>query len=257
MDVIFAGHGFDAPPFPGEQALVMMNNNGIFTASYLSPSGFFHSVASGDIDNDGDLDIFFTDNKNQCKFFINNGSGQFTYNNTIFPADISNLNYFTSELYDVNNDGYLDLIIAGHSHEGAQPMVLWGNYSGKYAKTRSSVLPSVSGWGVIIDINFIDMNGDGLQEIILNRQGDGTGSQQLFHGLYVQILAQQSDRTFSDKTSTYIDQPMVTSHPDLNWFWVDWLRLYDADGDGKKDLVADNKYYNCQWRNLNGKFIKY
>lgn len=257
MDVVFAGHGFDAAPFPGEQALLMMNNNGTFTATYLNPGGFFHSVASGDIDNDGDIDLFFTDNKNQSKFFINNSSGQFTYDSSIFPSDLSNLNYFTSELYDLNKDGYLDLVIAGHTHESATPMVLWGNYSGKYSKSRSSTLPAIAGWGVIIDINFIDIDGDGLQDIILNRQGDETGTQKLFYGLQVQILQQQSNKSFMDKTSTYIDQAIVTSHPNISWFWVDWLRLYDTNGDGLKDLVADNKFYNCQWRNVNGKFIKF
>jgi len=257
MDVVFAGHGFDQPPFPGEQALLILNNNGNFTSSYLSPGGFFHSVCSGDIDNDGDLDLFFTDNYSSIsKFFINNGNGQFTYDNSIFPSDMSNLNYFTSELYDLNNDGYLDLVIAGHTHENATPRVLWGNYSGKYSKTRSSLIPAISEWDIIIDINFMDINGDGLQDIILNRQGDGTGSQPAFYGLFVQILIQQSDKTFIDKTNTLINGNPILTYPNMDWFWVDWLRIYDFDNDGNKDIVTENKFFNIQWRNNNGTFVK-
>ncbi|HEY9117503.1 MAG TPA: VCBS repeat-containing protein, partial [Roseivirga sp.] len=158
MDVVFAGHGFDQPPFPGEQALIMLNNNGTFSSSYLTPGGFYHSVCSGDIDNDGDLDLFFTENyASQSKFLMNNGNGEFSYDPSIFPSDISNLNYFTSELYDLNNDGYLDLVIAGHTHENATPRVLWGNYTGKYSSSRSSIIPSVNDWEIIIDINFLDI----------------------------------------------------------------------------------------------------
>ena len=254
MDVVFAGHGFDAPPFPGEQALVMMNNNGKFTSSLLPQGGFYHSVCSGDIDNDGDIDLFFTDNKNQCKFFLNDGKGQFTYDNTVFPSDIANLNYFTSELYDLNKDGYLDLVIAGHTHENATPTVLWGNYTGKYSKSRSSALPAVANWGVIIDINFIDINGDGLQDVVLNRQGDGTGSQQVFHGLYVQILFQESNKSFTDKTSTAITNNIILDYPGLSWFWVDWLRIFDVDGDGDLDITSDNSYLGISWLNRNGVF---
>lgn len=256
MDVVFAGHGFDSPPYPGEQALIMMNTNGKFTSSYLSPGGFFHSVCSGDIDNDGDIDLFFTDTKGQLKFFTNNGSGQFTYDSSIAPADVTNVNYYTSELYDLNNDGYLDLVVSGHQHENAVPTVFWGNYSGKYAKDRSTTLPAVAGWGIGIDINLLDLNGDGLTDIILNRQGDGTASQKLFYGLYVQVLMQQTNKTFSDNTSSAIQGNTVLTYPQVDWFWVDWLRVYDFDNDGKKDIVVENKNFNIKWKNTNSVLIK-
>lgn len=129
-------------PFPGEKAILLKNQNGVFTSTDILPIGFYHSVSSGDIDNDGDVDLFFTDTKN-FKFFINNGLGSFTVDNTIFPSDIANTNYYTSEIYDLNADGYLDVIISGHEHENAASTVLWGNYTGKFSKTRSTVLPKI------------------------------------------------------------------------------------------------------------------
>ncbi|MFN7278735.1 MAG: FG-GAP repeat domain-containing protein [bacterium] len=256
MDVVMAGHGFDAPPFPGENSILLKNNNGIFSKTDILPIGFYHSVCSGDIDNDGDLDLFFTDTKN-CRFLLNNGSGVFTYDNSIFPSDIANLNYFTSELYDLNADGYLDLVTTGHEHEGANSIVLWGDHTGKYTKARSFTIPKVAGWGVAIDIIIMDVNKDGKQDILLNRQGDGTGSQQNFHGLRIQLLVQEAGNIFTDRSSTLINGNPQTSHPQLSWFWVDWLRLIDTDGDGDQDLVTDNRFYNLQWRNDNGVFVKY
>lgn len=258
MDAVMIGHGYDQPPFPGEKAKLMMNNNGTFTSTELGFEGsFYHSATSGDIENDGDVDIFFTDSKGVSKFFINDGSGNFTYKADIFPSSVSNLNYFTSELFDLNKDGYLDLVISGHEHENAKTTVFWGSYQGKYSTSNSSTIPTVSQWGIVIDINFFDVNGDGKEDLILDRQGDGTGSQKLFHGLYIQILTQNPNGSFTDGTNTFITNNSVLTHDKLSWFWVEWLRFFDADNDGDKDLVTDDRFYNLQWRNDNGKFTKF
>jgi hypothetical protein len=256
MDVIMSGQGFDAPPFPGEKSILLKNTNGTFTSSDILPTGFYHSTCSGDIDNDGDVDLFFTDTKG-CIFFLNNGSGIFTPDKTIFPSDITTPTFFTSEIFDLNADGYLDLIITGHEHEGAPSTVLWGNHTGKFAKSRSTTLANISGWGVAIDINIMDINKDGKQDIILNRQGDGTGSLKTYHGCRLQILIQEAGNTFADKSSTLINGNPQTTNPQLSWFWVDWFRLLDTDGDGDQDLVTDDRFFNLQWRNDNGTFVKY
>lgn len=258
MDAVIVGHGYDQPPFPGEKAKLLMNNNGKFTASELGFEGsFYHSASSGDIDNDGDIDVFFTDTKGVSKFFINGGSGNFSYNAEIFPSSVSNINYFTSEIYDLNKDGYLDLIIGGHEHENAKTTVYWGSHLGKYLTTKSTVISQIPQFGVVIDINILDVNGDGKEDIILDRQGDGTGAAKLFHGIYIQILTQKEDGTFSDATNNVITNNSVLTHDKLSWFWVEWLRVYDVDNDGDKDLVTDDKFYNLQWRNDSGKFVKF
>jgi hypothetical protein len=42
------------------------------------PESQFHSISSGDIDNDGDLDIFFA-HGNKDGFAINDGNGNFSW----------------------------------------------------------------------------------------------------------------------------------------------------------------------------------
>ena len=258
MDAVLVGHGYDKPPFPGEKAKQLMNNNGAFTSSDMGfESSFYHSASSGDIDNDGDIDVFFTDTKGASKFFINGGSGNFSHNADIFPSSVSNLGYFTSEIYDLNKDGYLDLVIAGHEHENAKTTVFWGSHLGKYSTSNSNAITGISQWGIVIDINFIDVNGDGKEDLILDRQGDGTGAQKIYHGLNIQILTQNANGSFTDATSSLITNNVVLTDSRLTWFWVEWLRCFDIDNDGDKDIVSEDKYYNLQWRNDNGKFVKF
>lgn len=112
-DVVIAGHGYDKPPFPGEEAKLMLNTNGWFTTKTLPlPAGFYHAVCSGDVGNDGDTDLFFTKNFNVGKFLVTDGAGNFIDTASLFP-NLSG-SYFTSEFYDINTDGYLDLMNTGH-----------------------------------------------------------------------------------------------------------------------------------------------
>lgn len=45
---------------------------------FKEKTGFYHGACSGDIDNDGDLDIFALGGNNSY-FLINDGKGNFTY----------------------------------------------------------------------------------------------------------------------------------------------------------------------------------
>ena len=82
-DIFLIGHGWDKPPFPGEYPVILFSSeSGIFTEDRLTEfSGFFHGGASGDYDNDGDLDIIMTtitQGKNAFTYLKNNGNGLFS-----------------------------------------------------------------------------------------------------------------------------------------------------------------------------------
>ena len=59
VDFFLIGHGYDKQPFPGEFVKVLMSNGmgGFAETEFSSLVSFYHGGASGDIDNDGDLDV--------------------------------------------------------------------------------------------------------------------------------------------------------------------------------------------------------
>ena len=99
----------------GEKIKILLNTNGVFTTKELAlNSEYYGSVTAGDVDNDGDLDLFITTNQSINKFMINDGKANFTYDKELYPNTLYNKGFFASELYDMDNDGYLDLVTAGH-----------------------------------------------------------------------------------------------------------------------------------------------
>lgn len=249
-DVVIAGHGYDKPPFPGEEAKIMFNTNGLFTTKTLPlPPGFFHSICSGDVDHDGDVDLFLTNNFSVGKFLLNDGAGNFVYDASLFPSLLGS--YFTSELYDINQDGYLDLVNTGHEMEGANSIILWGNYTGKYSTERMTVLPKVTGNQIAIGISFIDYNADNKTDILLVRTGDNTGSLAFYQGYYIQLL-RNDGISFTDVTNSNLLNNADPNAPK----WINWLRVHDLDNDGDLDISTDDKLYNLEWKNSNGVFSR-
>lgn len=265
MDFVIGGHGFDMAPFPGEQQKIMLNENGTFTSDDLplpkANDGTFtfnHSVAAGDIDNDGDIDLFFTNNKTgpQGIFMINDGKANFTYDESRLSIKSNGMPIFTSALYDINGDGYLDLVMAGHdtdsyfsSGNGSKPIIFWGNYTGKYSEDRSLILPITPSYGVTNSINFIDYNKDGRIDLLLGKTGDGTVLP-FYQGFHMQLL-ENTGTAFTDVSSKIQDGATTTGG------WVIWFLVHDIDDDGDMDITTEDKFYNLQWRNDDGTFVKF
>ncbi len=232
LDIFVAGHGYDNPPFPGEHPLLFLTTtNGLeYNSSLESYSGFHHSAASADIDNDGDLDIFVGDPTTSF-FLINDGNGNFSPSTERLTSEMNGKSLFTSELIDIDEDGYIDLVIAGHEFEETDTTIYWGSSTGTYLSRNKTVLPAVTNLGVVLDIDSEDINNDGIKDIVLTR----TRSDFFYVGYYIQLIQQTGTRQFSDATSN------ISLNSSLNaGEWIDWIRIQDYNADGHLDIIEDN-----------------
>lgn len=252
LDVAIAGTGYVGAPYPGENLKILMNYNGKFTAKDINiGAGYYASITAGDIDNDGDIDLFVTDNKTISKFLINDGKGNFKADASLYPGSLYNGSFFTSELYDINGDGFLDLVTGGFEHAGTNTKIFWGNASGQYLTSKMVTIPKIANYGVIVDINFIDYDKDGKTDILITRTGDGTGPVPYYKGYYLQLL-KNNGTSFSDVTGT-----TIANHENANSnFYIKKIRIQDVDNDGDLDITTDDKFDGLVWYNNNGSFAQ-
>jgi hypothetical protein len=240
-DVFFADHGAEpagATQFYGAMQSILLSGNDGYQLKVVSEISkeFNHGACSGDFDNDGDLDIFTATGH----FLINDGNANFTLNDDVFESDTVGI--FTTEMIDINNDGFLDLIVAGHSFEDWDmegPTIYYGN-GVNFSDDRSYTLQDISFWGVVTDIDFVDLNNDGFPEILLNRTGGLKDDWSYFYkGWRIQIFESNTGNEFIDETSKYIDV-----YQDSDGRWTVWYRIQDIDGDGELELFDDDPTHN-------------
>jgi len=133
----------------------------ITETSGLKSGGGSSSVTVGDYNNDGYLDIFIGSVKGDNKLFRNLRNGTYEEVNTgeMFAA-LKNVNVYDARFLDFDNDGFLDLLIAGESSEkeGRGLLLYHNDGKGNFADV-SNLLPAELKSGGKIAI--FDYNDDG------------------------------------------------------------------------------------------------
>ena len=95
-----------------------------FIYPYLYMGG---GVATGDINNDGFVDVFFTGNMVENKLYLNTSNNQFE--DITIKANISGDNrwYTGVTMVDINNDGWLDIYLSVSGNKGEKTNQLYIN----------------------------------------------------------------------------------------------------------------------------------
>ena len=228
-DIFVFDHGYDAGSFPGSNPkLIIQDGEGSFSWNKLTDqTGFHHGGASADIDNDGDLDIFV--GGFDPFFYINDGNANFQMVTDRFDGSIAKI--FIAELIDVDEDGYVDLLVGAHEHDGEDTTIYWGSSSGSYSDELMTIVPAWDGYGVVLDIDAEDLDGDGDRDLVLNR----TGSNNFYVGVRIQLLFNDGGRNFIDGSSRIDDYGTDSDG------WFPWVRAQDYDNDGDVDIFSDDK----------------
>ncbi len=164
-DLMYAPEG--AWPAPDQIPRMLINDGtGNFTdesATRIPPVGMASfCLCAGDVDDDGDLDVVFTDGATfsgvaaQSHLYLNDGTGHFSdATSTHLPADTYNAQDVT--LFDFDADFDIDIVQSGKGQAGKRSRLWLNDGTGHF--TVDTLLDGV-GSGGTYEIEWGDLDGD-------------------------------------------------------------------------------------------------
>lgn len=248
-DVYIPDFGHDFEPFSGYPNRLLLGNgrDGFRDASDRLPSvsDATHSAAAGDIDGDGDVDLYVGNyDRRDPYLLINDGNANFTLNRKDLPKSVAiGVNDYehvrralSSEFADMNGDGHIDLIL-GHEDDGRPNdvnTIFLNDGTGRFSDKAEILLPdnaaSRGAFRLTVDVKAMDVNEDGLQDVILLQAPLEYG------GWAVQVLIQTPDGAFVDESTARIEGPAFSRKEGYSRF----LRIEDVNGDGRDDIMLSD-----------------
>ena len=243
------GSGTEQPgALMGTYPMILMSSfSGAYDAIRFENLWGYNQGTIGDIDNDGDMDIVIP-NTMDCvtHTLINDGTGGFSVNDDlVLPAN----DIFPVELFDVNHDGYLDLIWgggAGEKWDGKtwRAEVIWGDGTGFRSTNPISIIHR---WDLIsfLDFEFMDFDQDGIDEIIVPLTSQDYSNWEL-------AVFKMVGDDFSDVTSDFFEPG---ENIGLGESWIVWIDIEEDEG---KLFLVCQQYGDCRmyFEYKNGKFLR-
>ena len=130
---LFVTNGYDVSAEAPEPQLnrLYRNDGGVFVPVTEGPlvedQGYSSGSTWADIDNDGDLDVFVTNQQDQNNsLYLNDGNGVFTAV-TEGPVVSDGGHSYSAAWVDIDNDGWVDLFVANGGMSHAQVNFLYRN----------------------------------------------------------------------------------------------------------------------------------
>ncbi len=237
------GNGFTGN---GGLVIILGNGDGTFQAPVFHPTGDVASIATGDFNGDGILDIALTDRAQQnVIIFLGNGDGTFTQE----PASSNILTVGPAHgivVADFNGDGKDDIAYAvGDVNQLSDLYVAFGNGNGTF---QVPITPVATRIGEFLTVG--DVNADNIPDIVSSTvtRPPNPPAPQIGNSLFVLIGRGNNGRgngTFSAPVAYNSDIP---SDP----------HLADVNGDGIADIIAGGSTGALVYQgNGNGTFQPY
>ena len=207
LHVRFPPPGREDAPAPNR--LFRQQSDGTFVdvteAAGIGHEGYGQGVAIGDVDNDGDTDVYVT-NYGSDVFYRNNGDGTFV----LQEAGLSNEAWGTSATFgDYDRDGYLDLYVANYVQFDPEAACRGKHGAPDYCNPQvfeptTDRLFRNNGDGTFTDVTqqagIAAMPGRGLGVVCLDLTGDGWADFYVANdGEANQLWVNQTDGTFAEE----------------------------------------------------------
>ncbi len=237
-------------PPPGKTAtsapnrLFRQQTDGTFVdvteAAGIGHEGYGQGVAIGDVDNDGDADVYVT-NYGADVFYRNNGDGTFA----LQKAGLSNEAWGTSATFgDYDRDGYLDLYVANYVQFDPEAVCRGKHGAPDYCNPQvfepaADRLFRNNGDGTFTDVSqqarIVAMPGRGLGVVCLDLTGDGWADFFVANdGEANQLWVNQKDGTFAEEAILHGLAFNAYGQPEGSM----GIAVGDVNGDTRPDLFV-------------------
>ncbi|MDA8855346.1 VCBS repeat-containing protein, partial [Candidatus Pseudothioglobus singularis] len=245
LDFYVADHGIGGGGHNGvRDSYFLSQSNGTWVESsetQLSHSNFVvfdHGGATGDIDNDGDMDVVITELNGKTGTalwcLMNDGTGYLN------KRKCGGIFSFALELADMDGNGYLDVLLGAHEFENnAFTGIVWNDGRGNFPKHIKTSLPQhKKKWGTVPEVSVADLDKDGDLDIVYSRAG------KLYVGTAIQIIENLGNKRFKDHgIFPLVEAPddYVPVHEGNEWNdYIEAIRFRDLDKDGDIDLYLSS-----------------
>lgn len=170
-------------------------------------------LATGDIDNDGDIDFILTSGEDHL-IALNDGTANFDLSPLFLPASYQH----EVDLIDMNSDGHLDLCLIGAytSESNAEFLCLFNDGTGQFDESYALDIMSNPQFH---EAFYGDINGDGHTDFLFSSKQSSNP--------YTVTYLNQGDGTFVIQDDITFENLRFES-----------ARFIDLDNDGDNDLIA-------------------
>ncbi|MBO3117360.1 VCBS repeat-containing protein [Winogradskyella sp. DF17] len=233
LDVFISVRDLDIPNIlyknNGDKTFTLVNSQvGLLNSGYMSFCSAFI-----DYDNDGDQDIYVSNDKQGIPnlLYRNNGDETFTEVAQSAGAALS-IDAMSVTVDDLNSDGWLDIYI---TNDDSPSVLLMNNKDGTFTDVAdfAQVTFNSIGWGAV----FLDADND--MDLDLYVSGDTDGSNPLY--LSSAFYRNRSNGTFQLEVDATVND-FAESYSNA---------IGDSDNDGYPEIVVNNNNHNniFLWKN--------
>jgi hypothetical protein len=176
-------------------------------------------AAFGDFDDDGDIDLFVTNENTGNIMYSNQRQGVFK-DITEISGLKSNGGSSAAAVGDFNNDGFSDLFIASSNGSGHELMQNRGDGTFEPAKNSKEMFSAIQKVR-LFDARFFDFDNDGFLDLIVAGESEAKSGRGLF------LYHNDGKSNFSDASNLLPDEPKSGRQ----------IAVFDYNDDGDPDVV--------------------